>query len=222
MKNAHLASALLASVAAAACQHSSHDSAPATEPAAHGSEATPAVPPAAMKKEPASNAAPAAQPVKSLASFETKTLEGAAAPLAQWNGKVVLVVNTASACGYTKQYAGLEKLHEEYAARGFAVLGFPCNDFGGQEPGSAAEIRTFCTDKFQVTFPLYEKVSVKAGAEQAPLYTWLGEKTGQLPSWNFCKYLIGRDGQPIQFWSSKTAPDAAELRSAIDAALAAK
>lgn len=175
-----------------------------------------------MKKEPASNAAPAAQPVKSLASFDAQTLEGAAAPLSQWNGKVVLVVNTASACGYTKQYAGLEKLHAEYAARGFAVLGFPCNDFGGQEPGDAAEIRTFCTDKFQVTFPLYEKVSVKAGAEQAPLYTWLGEKTGQLPSWNFCKYLIGKDGQPIQFWSSKVPPEAAELRSAIDAALAAQ
>lgn len=221
MKNAHFASALLASLAAAACQHSSHDSAPAS-PAAHSAEATPALPPAAMKQEPTSDARPSAQAVKSLASFDAHTLEGAAAPLSQWNGKVVLVVNTASACGYTKQYAGLEKLHAEYAARGFAVLGFPCNDFGGQEPGSAAEIRTFCTDKFQVTFPLYEKVSVKAGAEQAPLYTWLGEKTGQLPSWNFCKYLIGKDGQPIQFWSSKVAPDAAELRSAIDAALAAK
>lgn len=189
---------------------------------AHAPEAAPA------PAQPAANPAmskPPAQPVadtKSLASFQTKTLEGAAAPLSQWNGKVVLVVNTASACGYTKQYAGLEKLHEEYAARGFAVLGFPCNDFGGQEPGSAADIRTFCTDKFQVTFPLYEKVSVKTGAEQAPLYAWLGEKTGQLPSWNFCKYLIGKDGQPIQFWSSKVAPEAAELRSAIDAALAAK
>ena len=154
--------------------------------------------------------------------LETKALDGKPGNLAQYKGKVALVVNVASKCGYTPQYAGLEKLYRELLPKGVVVLGFPSNDFGGQEPGTAAEIRTFCTEKFAVTFPLYEKVSVKAGAEQAPLYAWLGEKTGHLPNWNFCKYLIGKDGQPIQYWSSKTAPDAAELRAAIDAALAAK
>ncbi len=157
-----------------------------------------------------------------LADFPMQSLEGTPAPLSKYQGKVVLVVNTASQCGFTKQYAGLEALHKELESRGFAVLGFPCNDFGGQEPGDAQAIRTFCTDNFQVSFPLFEKVKVKPGEGLSPLYAWLESSTGQVPTWNFCKYLVGKDGKPIQFYSSKTTPDAPELRAAIDKALAAK
>jgi glutathione peroxidase len=181
--------------------------APASSPAA-ASTATPA-------------SAPAAKPADSLGDFKVKTLEGDAISLDQWKGKVVLVVNTASQCGFTPQYAGLEALHKELEPKGFAVLGFPCNEFGGQEPGDAKEIRSFCTDHFQVTFPMFEKVNVKPGDGQAPLYAWLRASTGQSPSWNFCKYLVGKDGKVIQFWSSKTTPESPELRSAIDKALAA-
>ena len=165
------------------------------------------------------------QPVKrptSLGDFQVNTLEGDPMWLDQWRGRVVLVVNTASQCGYTPQYAGLEALHQELEGEGFAVLGFPCNEFGGQEPGQAGEIRSFCTDRFHVTFPMFEKVRVKPGEGQSPLYAWLESSTGQVPNWNFCKYLVGRDGQPIRFWSSKTTPDAPELREAIETALDAK
>lgn len=151
-----------------------------------------------------------------------KTLEGDPVSLEKWKGKVVLIVNTASQCGFTPQYSGLEALHKELEPKGFSVLGFPCNEFGGQEPGDAKEIRSFCTDHFQVTFPMFEKVNVKPGDGQAPLYTWLRASTGQSPSWNFCKYLVGKDGKVIQFWSSKTTPESTELRTAIETALAAK
>jgi len=157
-----------------------------------------------------------------LGSFEVQTLEGESVSLDRWRGKVVLVVNTASECGYTPQYAGLEALHRELGSRGFEVLGFPSNDFGGQEPGTAGEIRAFCTERFQVTFPMFEKVSVKAGSSQVPLFAWLQASTGQAPSWNFCKYLVGRDGKPIRFWSSKTTPDDPELRTAIESAINAR
>jgi glutathione peroxidase len=167
-------------------------------------------------------AAPAARSTRSLGDFQVKTLEGDAVSLDRWKGKVVLIVNTASQCGFTPQYAGLEALHNELEPKGFAVLGFPCNEFGGQEPGDAKEIRSFCTDHFQVTFPLFEKVNVKPGDGQAPLYAWLRESTGQSPSWNFCKYLVGKDGKVIQFWSSKTTPESSELHTAIETALAAK
>jgi len=159
---------------------------------------------------------------KSLADFEVKGLEGEPVALDEWQGKVVLIVNTASQCGYTPQYAGLEALHQQYGSRGFAVLGVPSNDFGGQEPGGAAEIRAFCTERFQVTFPLLEKMQVKSGEGQAPLFAWLQSSTGHGPNWNFCKYLIGKDGVPVRFWSSKTAPDSPELREAIETELAAK
>ena len=157
----------------------------------------------------------------SLHALGARTLAGDAADLAAYRGKVLLVVNTASECGYTPQYEGLEQLHEELAPKGFAVLGFPSNDFGGQEPGNAAEIQAFCTERFHVTFPLFEKVVTKAGADQSPVYAYLGEATGKLPNWNFCKYLVGADGVPLAFYSSKTKPDDAELRAAIDAALGA-
>jgi glutathione peroxidase len=157
-----------------------------------------------------------------LSDFKPNSLEGEPAPLDKWKGKVVLVVNTASQCGFTPQYKGLEELHKELEPKGFAVLGFPCNDFGSQEPGDAKEIRTFCTDHFQVSFPMFEKVKVKPGEGQSPIYAWLESSTGQVPSWNFCKYLVGKDGKPIKFWASKTTPDSAELRKAIEDALAAK
>jgi glutathione peroxidase len=160
--------------------------------------------------------------MNSIHAFEVQTLEGEARPLSAYAGKVLLVVNTASECGFTPQYEGLEKLYTTRKASGFEVLGFPCNDFGGQEPGSAQEIRTFCTQKFAVTFPMFAKVVVQPGKEQAPLYAFLGAATGKLPKWNFGKYLIGKDGKPIAFYPSTTKPDDAELAAAIDRALAAK
>jgi glutathione peroxidase len=152
----------------------------------------------------------------SLYDLTVNTLAGKPQPLAAYKGKVALVVNTASECGNTPQYAGLEKLFEEYQAKGFVILGFPSNDFGAQEPGSAEQIRTFCTKNYGVTFPMFEKVHVK-GTEQAPVYK-LTSKLGE-PTWNFQKYLVAKDGTVIKAFSPKTQPDAKELRDAIDAAL---
>src|SRR6185295_9542448 len=151
-------------------------------------------------------------------SLKTSTLQGQPADLGQSAGKVTLVVNVASQCGFTPQYAGLEKLHEEFAGRGFAVLGFPSNDFGAQEPGSSEEIATFCKKNYGVTFPMFSKLVTKAGPDQSPIYSFLGQG-GQLPAWNFSKYLVGKDGKVIAFYPSKVAPDAKELRDAIEAAL---
>lgn len=145
-------------------------------------------------------------------------LDGQPQPLSQYRGQVVLVVNTASQCGYTPQYDGLEKLYEARRGEGFAVLGFPSNDFGGQEPGTAEEIAAFCDTRFQVKFPLFEKVKTK-GPGQSPVFAWLAQDGGE-PKWNFHKYLVGRDGKLIKAFSSKVAPDDRELTSAIDAALA--
>ena len=153
----------------------------------------------------------------SLHELTLNTLGGKPQPLAAFKGKVVLAVNVASACGYTPQYAGLQKLHAEYGDRGLVVLGFPCNQFGGQEPGTAAQIESFCQVNYGVTFPLFEKLDVK-GANQAPLYRFLTAKHGE-PAWNFHKYLVGKDGQVIQAFPSKVAPDSAELKAAIEAAL---
>jgi glutathione peroxidase len=151
-------------------------------------------------------------------SMKTKTLQGKPADLSAYKGKVTLVVNVASKCGFTPQYTGLEKLHEDLKGRGFSVLGFPSNDFGGQEPGTPEEIATFCKKNYGVTFPIFEKVVTKAGPDQSPIYTFLG-KDGSLPAWNFSKYLVGKDGKVIAFYPSKVTPDSKELRDAIDAAL---
>lgn len=151
-------------------------------------------------------------------SLKTKTLQGKPADLSQYKGKVTLVVNVASQCGFTPQYAGLEKLHEDMKGKSFEVLGFPSNDFGAQEPGSPEEIATFCKKNYGVTFPLFEKVVTKAGPDQSPIYTFLGQG-GSLPAWNFSKYLVGKDGKVVQFFPSKVAPDSEELRAAIDKAL---
>lgn len=151
---------------------------------------------------------------------EARTLEGQPAPLAQYRGRVTLVVNVASECGYTPQYAGLQQLFERYEGRGLTVLGFPSNDFGRQEPGSAEEIRAFCSSKYRVKFPMFEKVQTKPGPEQSPIYALLGKGAGTLPKWNFGKYLVGRSGKVLKFFPSDTTPESAELAAAIEAALA--
>ena len=156
---------------------------------------------------------------ESFYALKTTTLQGQPADLSQYAGKVTLVVNVASQCGFTPQYTGLEKLHEEMKGRGFSVLGFPSNDFGQQEPGSAEEIQTFCKRNYGVTFPLFSKVVTKAGPDQSPIYGFLG-KGGQLPAWNFSKYLVGKDGKVIAFYPSKVTPEAKELRDQIESALA--
>jgi len=156
-----------------------------------------------------------------LYTLTAKTLEGKEQPLSEFSGKVTLLVNVASYCGNTPQYTGLEKLHEKYAARGFSVLGFPSNDFGRQEPGSSQEIREFCSSKYTVTFPLFEKVQTKPGAGQSPVYAALKRASGELPSWNFGKYLIGRDGRVLEFFSPKTKPEDPKVVAAIEKALEA-
>lgn len=133
----------------------------------------------------------------------------------QYGGKVLLVVNTASKCGYTPQYEGLEALQQKYAARGFSVLGFPSNDFKGQEPGSEAQIQEFCTLTYGVKFPMFQKVQV-TGAQATPLYQRLAAATGVQPGWNFHKYLLARDGRVVAQFPSKITPDDPALVAAIE------
>jgi glutathione peroxidase len=158
-----------------------------------------------------------ADPVQSLYDLKVNSLDGKPVDLAQYKGSVVLVVNTASKCGFTPQYAGLEKLYLDYKDKGFFILGFPSNDFGGQEPGTPQEIATFCTSKYNVTFPMFEKVKTK-GDGQSPVYQFL--TTGfPAPTWNFCKYLVDKNGKVISEFPSKVTPESRELRDAIDAQL---
>jgi len=137
--------------------------------------------------------------------------------MTDYQGKVVLVVNTASECGFTPQYADLEKLWRDYCDRGLVVLGFPSNDFGQQEPGSAEEIRSFCDVKFHVTFPMFAKVKTK-GDGQSPVFAFLTAKHPK-PRWNFYKYLIGRDGEVADYFVSITSPKSKRLRRAVEKAL---
>jgi glutathione peroxidase len=155
----------------------------------------------------------------SLYDLKVTTLAGKPADLADYRGKVTLVVNVASQCGYTPQYAGLEKLYRELAPKGVVILGFPSNDFGGQEPGTAEEIGQFCQKNYGVTFPMFSKVVTRAGADQSPVYAFLGE-SGTLPQWNFSKYVVDKDGKAVAFFPSRVAPDAPELRAAVEKALA--
>ena len=157
---------------------------------------------------------------QSFYDFETNTLKGAPASLAIYKGKVALVVNVASYCGFTPQYKGLEKLHREMKDKGVVVLGFPSNDFGQQEPGTAEEIEQFCRLTYDVTFPMFEKVVTMSGRVQSPIYGWLGN-SGHLPAWNFAKYVIGKDGQIAAFFPSAVTPESPRLRAAIAKALAA-
>jgi glutathione peroxidase len=151
-----------------------------------------------------------------LQGIPLKTIEGKVASLKDYAGKVVLIVNVASECGYTGQYAGLQALHAKYAEKGFAVLGFPCNDFGGQEPGSEAEIRQFCTSRYQVTFPMFAKVSI-TGAGKHPL--WAALTAGGEVQWNFEKFLVGKDGALIRRFGSDAEPEGGEMETAVKSAL---
>jgi glutathione peroxidase len=152
-------------------------------------------------------------------SFSPNSIEGNPAPLADYKGKVVLVVNVASQCGYTPQYSALEAVYEKYKDRGLVILGFPANNFGSQEPGTNEEIRTFCTRKYSVTFPMYAKISVK-GADQSPLYSYLTKETGPGLSgdikWNFTKFLVDRHGKVVQRFEPEVTPDSKEVVAAIE------
>ena len=156
-----------------------------------------------------------------MASFydlKTTTLAGIPADLGQYRGMVSLVVNVASKCGYTPQYEGLEKLQREMNGKGFNVLGFPSNDFGGQEPGTAQEIANFCRLTYGVTFPMFEKVVTKRRAGQSPVYVFLGA-SGNLPAWNFSKYVVDKQGRVVAFFPSEVTPEDPALRAAIARAL---
>jgi glutathione peroxidase len=153
----------------------------------------------------------------SLHDISATTIDGETQSLADYKGKVVLVVNTASECGSTPQYAGLEGLWRHYRDRGLVVLGFPSNDFGAQEPGTEAEIKAFCTTKFHVSFPMFAKVKV-LGDGQSPVFRFLSADYGE-PKWNFYKYLIDRDGRVIKTFSNAVAPEDQALRAAVEAAL---
>lgn len=192
------------------------DASAASAPAQPKSAAS-TTPPAASTTTPTPQ--PAVNTANNVYALRTETLDGKPADLASYAGKVTLIVNVASECGYTPQYAGLQKLHAEFEGRGFAVLGFPSNEFGGQEPGGPEQIAQFCSSKYGVQFPMFSKIETKAGAKQSPVYAALNGATGKLPNWNFCKYLVGKDGQPIAFYPSKVAPDSPELRAAIESAL---
>jgi glutathione peroxidase len=158
-----------------------------------------------------------------LDSFSMKAIDGADQRLGDYRGKVLLIVNVASECGLTPQYEGLQKLHAEYASRGFAVLGFPCNQFGGQEPGSNADVKQFCTTNYGVTFPLFSKIEVN-GQSRAPLYSWLTSQPTKPDGpgdikWNFAKFVIDRTGAVVARFDPSTAPAAPEVREVIQKAL---
>jgi glutathione peroxidase len=161
-------------------------------------------------------------PVKSIYDIPLKTIDGKATSLAPYKGHVLVLVNVASKCGYTPQYAGLEALYEKYKGKGVQILGFPCNDYGGQEPGTNEEIVKFCSTKYSVTFPLFDKLHTK-GPEQHPLYEWLTGKTAPFPGdvgWNFEKFVIAKDGTIAARFKSGVKPDAPELTAAIEKELA--
>lgn len=165
----------------------------------------------------------AAMNAASLYDLSAKNIDGETVKLDRYRGKVLLIVNVASECGYTPQYQGLQDVFEKYQAKGLVVLGFPCNQFGGQEPGTNVEIKQFCTTTFHVTFPLFDKVDVN-GAGRHPVYAFLAGRESPFPGnikWNFNKFLVGRDGKIVRRFDSSTEPDAAELKRALEAALAA-
>jgi glutathione peroxidase len=163
---------------------------------------------------------------KSVYDFTLNSIDGQPTSLSAYKGKVVLLVNVASRCGYTPQYKALEAVYEKYKGQGLVVVGVPANNFGAQEPGTNAEIKTFCTSKYNVTFPMMAKVSVK-GSDITPLYQFLTDKaafpkTGGEIGWNFTKFLIGRDGKVLDRFDSAVEPDAPQVTSAIEKALAIK
>jgi glutathione peroxidase len=161
---------------------------------------------------------------KNVFEYTLNTIEGQPAPLSAYKGKMVMLVNVASRCGFTPQYTALESIYEKYRDRGFVIIGVPANNFGEQEPGTNQEIKTFCQSKYNVTFPMMSKVSVK-GEDKAPLYQYLTDKaanpkTGGDIQWNFTKFLVGPDGQVIARFEPKVTPDSPEVTGAIEQALA--
>jgi glutathione peroxidase len=160
----------------------------------------------------------------SIHDIQVKDIDGKNSSLKPYEGKVLLIVNVASRCGYTPQYKNLEAVYEKYKDKGFAVLGFPCNQFGGQEPGSNEEIKQFCSSKYSVSFPLFDKIEVN-GPNRHPLYVALAGKDSPFPGdikWNFNKFLIGKDGKILKRFDSSVTPDSPQVMEAIEAALAAK
>jgi len=160
----------------------------------------------------------------SIHDIAVKDIDGKDTTLGAYKGKVLLVVNVASKCGLTPQYKALETLQEKYKDKGFTVLGFPCNQFADQEPGTNDEIKQFCSSKYNVTFPLFDKIDVN-GPKRHPLYAALAGNDSPFPGdikWNFGKFLIGRDGKIVKRFEPKTTPDSPEVTAAIEAALAAK
>jgi glutathione peroxidase len=163
---------------------------------------------------------------KSIYDFTLNSIDGQPTPLSSFKGKVVLLVNVASKCGFTPQYTALETLYEKYKDRGFVIVGIPANNFGAQEPGTNAEIKTFCESKYHVTFPMMSKVSVKGG-DITPLYQYLTDKnanpkTGGEIGWNFTKFLVDADGKVVARFDSKVTPDSPEVSAAIEKALATR
>jgi glutathione peroxidase len=160
----------------------------------------------------------------SIYDIKVTDIDGKAVSLNDYKGKVLLLVNVASKCGFTKQYTALEATYQKYKDKGVVVLGFPCNQFGGQEPGTNEEIKQFCTSKFNVTFPMFDKIEVN-GPMRHSLYEMLAGKDSPFPGdikWNFNKFLVGKDGKILNRFESKVTPDSEELTKAIEAALAAK
>ena len=160
----------------------------------------------------------------SIYDIPLKDIDGKDATLRPYAGKVLLVVNVASKCGFTPQYTALEAIYQKYQSQGLVVCGFPCNQFGGQEPGTDADIKEFCTSKYSVTFPMFDKLEVN-GDNRAPFYVLLAGKDSPFPGnihWNFTKFLIGRDGKILNRFDSSVKPDSDEVTKAIEAALAAK
>lgn len=156
-----------------------------------------------------------------LYGFTLKDIDGRPVKLEKYKGKVIVIVNTASKCGLTPQYAGLEKFYREYKGKGVVVLGFPANDFMGQEPGSEADIKTFCSTKYDVTFPMFSKVAVK-GDEKAALYDWLlrsSDRPTEDVEWNFAKFVIGKDGKLVARLKPQDTPDSPALKQAVEKAL---
>jgi glutathione peroxidase len=166
---------------------------------------------------PAASSSASAPAAASLYDLTVHRLDGTPTALSMYRGKVALLVNVASECGYTPQYEGLEKLYEELSPKGFVILGFPSNDFGEQEPGSPNDIAAFAASQYHVTFPLFEKVKT-SGADVAPVYA-LASKVDGPPKWNFHKYVVDRKGRVLQAFTSKVKPESDELRDAIRAAL---
>ncbi len=152
--------------------------------------------------------------------FTVKNIDGQTINLSQYQGKVCLVVNVASQCGYTPQYKGLEALYQAYKDQGLVVLGFPSNDFGAQEPGTDAQIKTFCSTRYDVSFDLFSKVKVKGG-DQVDVYAYLTNTTGNQVQWNFNKFLVNKQGEVVKYSPSSVSPESAELQKEIEALLAA-